>query len=189
MSSPIYKHRVPPPTVAYSPLSSNKFTTARIETDRLANIISKSGKKTFESQIKLVKKLIEAFADKKDVDIVPSNIQLQSESENEEHEGSISSSSSSLPPISRPKSTETGKIETKTETETIHSDILNIRPQHRERFSGRPSTQTAIGKTRSRPKPSLRLRKNKNLVIVPIGPSAAKKAKTETTIDDEVCKT
>ncbi len=187
MSSPIYKHRVPPPTVAYSPLSSNKFTTARIETDRLANIISKSGKKTFESQMKLVKKLIEAFADKKDVDIVPSNIQLQSESENEEHEESFSSSSSSLPPISRPKSTEIVKIETK--SETIHSDILNIRPQHRERFSGRPSTQTAIGKTRRRPKPSLRLRKNKNLVIVPIGPSAAKKAKTEITIDDDVCET
>jgi hypothetical protein len=51
---------------------------------------------------------------------------------------------------------------------------------------------TVRGKTRSRPKPSLRIRKSKinkskNLLIVPIGSTAAEKPKAEITIDYEVC--
>jgi hypothetical protein len=99
-----------------------------------------------------------------------SDVHLSPESSSEDTDVSTSSKSSSLPPIIRPGT----------------SDTLNIRPQHRERFVGRPSTQTAIGKTRSRPKPSLRIRKDKNLIITPLGSTAIKKPKIEINICDEV---
>jgi hypothetical protein len=76
--------------------------------------------------------------------------------------------------------------------QSTQSNILNIKSRHREIFAERPSTQTVIGKTRSRPKPSLRIRKNKinkskNLTNVPNGSTAAEKPKVEIAIDDEVC--
>jgi hypothetical protein len=169
LASPIEKMQVKSPVKSYSHISTSKFSKARIETDRLANVMSKSGQRTFDSQLSLVKNLTEAFAEKKEVTIMTSDVYLSSES-SKDTDVSVSSKSSSLPPIIRPGT----------------QDTLSIRPQHRERFVGRPSTQTAIGKTRSRPKPSLRIRKDKNLIITPLGSTAIKKPKIEINICDEV---
>lgn len=74
------------------------------------------------------------------------------------------------------------------EADITHKDELNIlpshyvKPQHREKLAGRPSIQTAIGKSRSKPKPYLRIRKNKHLNVIPISRSPAKESKTEITI-------
>jgi hypothetical protein len=52
------------PAKSYPHVSTSKFSIARIETDRLAKIMSKSGQKTFDSQLNVVKNLAEAFAEK-----------------------------------------------------------------------------------------------------------------------------
>lgn len=54
----------------YSPISSVKFLDAKIETDKLANVISRSGQSKFETQISVVRDLTSAFSEKKSVEIV-----------------------------------------------------------------------------------------------------------------------
>jgi hypothetical protein len=193
LASPISKLQVRSPAKSYSHVSTSKFSIARIETDRLANIMSKSGQKTFDSRLNVVKNLAEAFAEKKDVRILTSNVNLSSESSDEDTIVSSSAKSSPLPPISRAQTSKSLNVSSSSKSSSLppisrtETETPNIRPQRRERFVGRPSTQTAIGKTRSRPKPSLCKRKNKKLTITPLGASPIKRLKNEINIADEVC--
>ena len=60
----------------------------------------------------------------------------------------------------------------------------NIRPQHREKFAGRPSSLTAIGTQRKMAKPSVRTRLNRHIVIKSnIQSSPHKKLKTPSVIE------
>ena len=65
LSSPLSKLDFKIPIRRYTPISDSKFVIARIETDKLANAISKSGEKTFKHQLSVVRDLTEAFAEKK----------------------------------------------------------------------------------------------------------------------------
>jgi hypothetical protein len=142
----------------YTPISSEKFNAIRIETDKLASVISKSGVSLNTDQLNIVKELTEAFANKLKIKIIPI---------------SDSSSEEMVEEVEPPKSSESEKSD-----ESIKSDIsdisdLNIRPQFREKFVGRPSVSTAIGKTRKRPKPSQRLIKDRHLSITSLEPKTS----------------
>jgi len=130
----------------------------------LANVISKSGKTRYLSQLTVVRNLTEAFAEKKDVKIIFDDEGVQTSSDSDE---------------TIQYTAELESYITKKDEPNV-SDPPNIKPQHREKYAGRPSTQTAIGILRSIPKPSLRIRKNKHLSVISIGKSPAKKPKTET---------
>jgi hypothetical protein len=58
-------------TPKFTSISNIKFNEARIETDRLADIISRSGQTTYKSQLSVVKNLIELYAEKKRMKISP----------------------------------------------------------------------------------------------------------------------
>jgi len=169
-----------PQAKQYNPMSTSKFLSARIETDRLANVISKAGQTTYRSQLAVVRELTQAFAEKKDVEIRAVRDSLCETSSDEAIE-------EVPPPVFQGISTSVLQSDTREAGPSqqlqpaIPSEIANIRPQLREKFVGRPSqTLTAIGKTRSRPKPSLRIRLNKHLVVKPISKSPSKKIKTVT---------
>jgi hypothetical protein len=127
----------------YTPISSENFNAISIETDKLASVILKSGESLNTDQLSFIKELTEAFANRLKIRILPVSDDRSSEEMVEEVE-----------PL---KSSESEKLD-----ESIKSDIsdisdLNIRPQFREKFVGRPSVSTAIRKTRKKPKPSQRL--------------------------------
>jgi len=163
-------------TPKFTSISNIKFNEARIETDRLADIISRSGQTTYKSQLSVVKNLIELFAEKKRVKISP--IDDLSDTEMTSSNTEIEDEFEDVLPT--PSESTCSKPDINLTSDIISPQIANIRPQHREKFVGRPSSQTAIGKTRSRPKPSIRIRKNKHLVITSKPKSPAKKLKRGT---------
>lgn len=87
----------------YTPISSEKFNAIRIETDKLASVISKSGVSLNTDQLNIVKELTEAFANKLKIKIIPI---------------SDSSSEEMVEEVEPPKSSESEKSD-----ESIKSDI------------------------------------------------------------------
>jgi hypothetical protein len=144
LDSPIARLNFKEAQTKYSLISSVKFLDAKIETDKLANVISRSGQSKFKTQISVVRDLTSAFSEKKSVEIV-------SRSKSPSISSSEDSSSDTIITQEIPSVSEESVAE------------INIKPQYREKFLGRPATLTAIGKSRARPKPSLRIRKNKSL--------------------------
>jgi hypothetical protein len=171
-----------PQSKQYNPQSTSKFLSARIETDKLANVISKAGVETYKSQLSVVRDLTQAFAEKKSVKI-RTVMDSSSEASSEETIEEISPPvfKGDPPPVIESESCAPGP--SRPLQPSIPAELTNIRPQLRQKFVGRPSqTLTAIGKLRSRPKPSLRIRHNKHLVVRPISKSPIKKIKTESPV-------
>lgn len=139
----------------YTPSSSSKFLSAKVHTDKLAEIMSRAGTKTYNKQMSVVRDLSEFFAEKKSVKILPSTSTSSTSSDSE----IIEEIEKVLPP----------ELEIE---ESVKPKLINIKPQVREKFAGRPGGKlTAIRKPRERDKPSLRIRKGKHLEISPKSPS------------------